>query len=205
MPSTDSGVPEKVDAMLSEQVVGMARNEWTASIGIDGRHAPEHALDEGLLNGWPGETSSWAPYHALHILGHLGTHRVAGHLLALLDVPNDWLSDRLPSVWAQMGPQVEPLLWEYVDDRVYDAEKRSVALKGLELISQLHPARRSGVIAGMARRLQLSSAKDAEMNGYVVFILNRMQATEAGETIRDAFEQDKVDRKTVTLDDVTWL
>ena len=76
---------------------------------------------------------------------------------------------------------------------------------GLELISQLHPARRSGVIAGMARRLQLSSAKDAEMNGYVVFILNRMQATEAGETIRDAFEQDKVDRKTVTLDDVTWL
>jgi hypothetical protein len=43
MPSTDSGVPEKVDAMLSEQVVGMARNEWTASIGIDGRHGPEHA------------------------------------------------------------------------------------------------------------------------------------------------------------------
>jgi hypothetical protein len=43
MSSTDSGVPEKVDAMLSEQVVGMARNEWTASIGIDGRHGPEHA------------------------------------------------------------------------------------------------------------------------------------------------------------------
>jgi hypothetical protein len=43
MPSTDSGVPEKVDAMLSEQVVGMARNEWTTSIGIDGRHGPEHA------------------------------------------------------------------------------------------------------------------------------------------------------------------
>ena len=43
------------------------------------------------------------------------------------------------------------------------------------------------------------------MNGYLVFILNRMQATEAGETILDAFEQDKVDRSTVTLDDVTWL
>jgi hypothetical protein len=46
MPSTDSGVPEKVDAMSSEQVVGMARNEWTASIGIDGRHGPEHAGDK---------------------------------------------------------------------------------------------------------------------------------------------------------------
>ena len=43
------------------------------------------------------------------------------------------------------------------------------------------------------------------MNGYVVFILDRMHATEAGETIRDAFEQEKVGRKTVTLEDVTWL
>jgi hypothetical protein len=33
------------------------------------------------------------------------------------------------------------------------------------------------VIAGMARCPQLSSVKDAEMNGYVVFILNRMQAS----------------------------
>jgi len=43
MPSTDSGDPEKVDAMLAEQVVGMTRNEWTASIGIDGRHDPDYA------------------------------------------------------------------------------------------------------------------------------------------------------------------
>jgi hypothetical protein len=29
------------------------------------------ALDEGLLDGWPGEPSSWAPYHALNVLGYL--------------------------------------------------------------------------------------------------------------------------------------
>jgi hypothetical protein len=29
--------------MPVERVVGMARNKWTASIGIDGRHGPEHA------------------------------------------------------------------------------------------------------------------------------------------------------------------
>jgi hypothetical protein len=29
--------------MLSEQVVDMARNGWTASIGIDGRHSPDYA------------------------------------------------------------------------------------------------------------------------------------------------------------------
>ena len=43
MPSTDSGDPEKVDAMPLEQVVGMTQNEWTASIGIDGRHGPDYA------------------------------------------------------------------------------------------------------------------------------------------------------------------
>ena len=64
---------------------------------------------------------------------------------------------------------------------------------------------RTGVIAALARRLQLSSAKDAEMNGYMVFILNRMQATEAGDAIVDAFEQGKVDTKIMTLEDVTCL
>ena len=43
MPSTDSGLPEKMDAMPPEQVVGIARNGWTASIGIDGRHGPDYA------------------------------------------------------------------------------------------------------------------------------------------------------------------
>jgi hypothetical protein len=54
---------------LSEQVVDMARNGWTASIGIDGRHGPDYAgpgghrpgpertqlislLEHDLLGGW---------------------------------------------------------------------------------------------------------------------------------------------------------
>jgi hypothetical protein len=41
---TDSGVPEKADAMPSEQVDGMARNGWTASTGFAGRHGLDYAL-----------------------------------------------------------------------------------------------------------------------------------------------------------------
>jgi hypothetical protein len=180
---------------------GKKGKEWRSAIP----DLVRMTLDKGLLNGWPGETSSWAPHHALHILGHLGAHQVAGQLLALLNRGNDWLSDRLPSIWAQMGPQVELLLWDYVNDQLNDAQKRSVALKGLELIAQLHPARRQDVSDGLTRRLQLSSAEDAEMNGYVVFVLNRMQATEAGDAIVDAFELGKVDTRIVTLEDVTFL
>jgi hypothetical protein len=51
MPSTESErcrppIPVclgKVVGMPSEQVVGMLRNEWTASIRIDGRHGPDYA------------------------------------------------------------------------------------------------------------------------------------------------------------------
>jgi hypothetical protein len=43
MSSTDSDEFGKVVDMPVERVVGMARNKWTASIGIDGRHGPEHA------------------------------------------------------------------------------------------------------------------------------------------------------------------
>jgi len=51
MPSTESErcrppipvCPGKVVGMPSEQVVGMLRNEWTASIRIDGRHGPDYA------------------------------------------------------------------------------------------------------------------------------------------------------------------
>jgi len=32
-----------MDAMRLEHVVGMARNGWTASIGIAGRHGPDYA------------------------------------------------------------------------------------------------------------------------------------------------------------------
>jgi len=43
MSSSDSDPVGKVVGMPSEQVVGMARNEWTASIGIGGRHEPDYA------------------------------------------------------------------------------------------------------------------------------------------------------------------
>ena len=62
MPSTDSGVPEKVDAMLSEQVVGMARNEWSASIRIDGRHGPEHAIWEMSRGGLETYRGNYSAY-----------------------------------------------------------------------------------------------------------------------------------------------
>jgi hypothetical protein len=48
MSSTDSDGLGKVVDMPLEQMVGMARNEWSASIGIDGWHGVEHAILDKL-------------------------------------------------------------------------------------------------------------------------------------------------------------
>jgi hypothetical protein len=57
MPSTDSDTPKKVDAIPSELVVGMARNRWTASIGINGRHGLDYALTEEVAPAHPWDGS----------------------------------------------------------------------------------------------------------------------------------------------------
>ena len=163
------------------------------------------ALDDGLLNGWPGEAASWAPYHALNVLGYLRAHEVAGQLFPLFERENDWLSDRLAVTWSQMGPQAEPPLWSYLDDAGHDSDARSVVMLGLFNIVQVHPNRRSGTVARLTDYLRHAAAEDDKANAYLVYILDRLEATEAAETIVQAFEQGKVDERIVNLESVKVL
>ena len=116
-------------------------------------------FDPGLLDGWPGEAQSWAPYHALHLLGSRGSHEVAGQLLPLLDQPNDWLSDRLPRVWVQMGPQAQPSLWKYLAFHSHSPEQRAVILEALRVMAEAHPTQRAEIIARLTRQLKEATRK----------------------------------------------
>jgi hypothetical protein len=162
-------------------------------------------FDEGLLEGWPGEAASWGSYHALHLLGHLQAHEYAEKLLALLGRENDWLSDRLAVVWAQMGPPAEPPLWAYLADYSHDPENRTIPLLGLKRVAELHPKRRLNIINGLADLLRRAPANEAKMNGYLVHVLDRLQAVEAKAAILEAFDQDKVDPKIMQPGDVQFL
>jgi hypothetical protein len=149
-------------------------------------------LDEGLLSGWPGEAASWAPYHALHLLGTLRAHEHAAHLIALAKRENDWLSDRLPAVWGQMGEQVEPALWNLLDDETLHPDPRGLAVAGMRVLAQTYPKRRAAIVAGLASRLSAPPPYNAIVNGYIVFVLDRLKAVEAREAIADAFKQGKI-------------
>jgi hypothetical protein len=162
-------------------------------------------LDEGLLSGWPAKDASWAPYHALHLLGHLQAHKYARRLLALMDRENDWLSDRLPVVWGLMGSQAAPPLWTYLENRTHDPDKRAIVLNGLAAIAQAQPQSWPDIVTALINWLQKAPAADATVNGYLVFILNRMKAIEAREAIATAFEQDRVDTRIMQWHDVTMF
>jgi hypothetical protein len=186
-----------------ERLLANAKNtaKWHPAIS----DLAQMVFDEGLLEGWPGEAASWASFHALHMLGQLKADDHAGHLLALLGRENDWLSDRLPVVWGQMGPSAESPLWAYLADRRHTPEKRSLALRGLSRIAEGHPQCQLEIVNRMANLLQHAPAEDATVNGYIVHVLHRMRAVEAREAISDAFEQDKVDPKIIQPYDVDFL
>jgi len=163
------------------------------------------ALDEGLLNGWPGKPASWAPYHALNILGHLRAHDVAGQLFPLFEQENDWLSDRLAVMWGLMGSAAESPLWEYLENSQHGPDQRSVVMLGLKNIAEADPQRRPDIVGRLGRLLRRASADDAEANAYLVHVLNRLEATEFAEIIVGAFKQGKVDERIITLEDVGIL
>jgi hypothetical protein len=154
-------------------------------------------FDDGLLDGWPGESASWAPFHALHLLGRLQAGEYAADLLALLNRENDWLSDQLPFVWGQMGAPAEAALRIYLDEPERAAVKRGLAMLGLKAIAEHYPKRRPDIIKTLINRLQTAPAAEATANGYLVYILNRMKAIEAKAAIDSAFAQKKVDRSII--------
>ncbi len=158
-------------------------------------------LDPGLLNGWPAENASWAPLHALEILGYPGA--AAGPaLFALLDCENDWLSDRLPKIWGRMGRGMEAILWAYLDDRQQPSPKREVSIAGLQAIADQYPVRRPPIVQGLIARLQAAPVDDQRINAYLVHTLDDMHAHEAHEAIMAAFEAGKVDTRIITPGDI---
>lgn len=175
--------------------------KWRSAIG----DLLRMVFDEGLLDGWPGDRSSWAPYHALHMLGHLRAYEFTDRLFPLMDRENDWLSDRLPLVWAAMGPRAEPPLWDYLGDTGRDPEKRGIVLLGLKGIAETHSERRTDVVDGLICLLQRAPVEDTTANAYVVHILWRLRAVEAREAISEAFELDKIDPSIVQPYDVDFL
>ena len=161
------------------------------------------ALDPGLLNGWPSEKSSWAPWHAIHALGNLEAWESAPALASLADLENDWLSDHLPHIWADMGVEVEPSLWMILENTSASTKQRGLAVQSLQMLAEENEPIEAKVVKGFEKILQNAKTFDSTLNAYILYYLKEMGALEEiRATIDSAFDQERVDENIFTLDDL---
>ena len=161
------------------------------------------ALDPGLLQGWPSDPASWAPWHAMHILGKLQAWESAPALAELADLKDDWMSDHLPHVWADMGLEVEPVLWMILEDRSASAKRRGLAAEGLLMLTDDDAVLYNKVVKGFEKILQNETTFDPTLNGYLISFLRSMEALDrVASAINEAFDQDRVDLDIITPEDL---
>jgi len=197
-----------LDGLLN---LGWQADEQTASAfarraSLQASHASDllrMVLDEGLRGGWPADAPTWAPLHALRLLGELCAYQTAEPLLSLMEDENDWLSDLLPVVWTAMGPKAAPPLWNYLEQRAAPPQWRGNVIIGLSRMGQKHKSYRREVIDRFIKLLEESPPGDVEANGYVVHALaSLLKARQAWPAIRRAYDANKLDDSIITLDDV---
>lgn len=161
------------------------------------------ALDPGLLNGWPSEKSSWAPWHAIHALGNLQAWESAPALAKLADLENDWLSDHLPHIWADMGMEVEPLLWMILENPAASVKQRGLTAQSLSMMAEDDDAMENKVVKGFEKILGNAKTFDSTVNAYLIHFLREMEAEQdVWDVIESAFDKDRVDLDIITLEDL---
>jgi hypothetical protein len=161
------------------------------------------ALDPGLLNGWRSDKSSWAPWHAIHALGNLEAWESAPALAELANLENDWLSDHLPHIWADMGREVEPSLWMILENTSASAKQRGLAAQSLQMLAEDSEPIKTKAIAGFEKILKNEKSFDPTLNAYLLYYFRELEAMdEIRETAETAFEQNRVDEGIFSLDDL---
>ncbi len=184
-------------------------NDWPA---WEKKHIPaltRMTLDPALLHGWPGDKASWAPWYSLHMLAELQAVESAYALGELADMENDWLTDHLAHVWADMGHEVEPVLMMILDDPKLSDKRRGLAAEALKMLSENEPALQQAVVEAF-ERLIANRATSATLNAYLIDFLTGLiedpaDSNELIATIETAFAESRVDTTLISLEDMPWM
>ena len=160
-------------------------------------------LDPGLLDGWPGEASSWAPWHALHLLGALESWQSIPAMATLSGRQDDWLSDLLPQVWETIGLAAEPVLWVLLEDRNAPTQWRGLAAEALILLAGDEPLLSGKVVQGFGLILERELPGDPTLNAYLINFTEELDESERiWSIIQAAFDEQRVDLDIITPEDL---
>ncbi len=164
------------------------------------------ATDQTLHDADQDSPDVWAPLHAIQILGEIGAAEAVEPLIPLLSrEDDDYLAEILPECFGRIGKPALAPLRAFLQDRSQGVWARGTAAHALKEIAERHPDLRSEAIAALVSRLdpaESQTADDETLNGLVISDLLDIKAAEALPAIRQAFDDDRVDRRIVRPDDV---
>lgn len=149
------------------------------------------------------DDTSWAPFHAVRLLGEMRAPAAVEPLRSIFQSEYDALEETTQAALGRIGePAFEPLR-ALLFDRSQDMIARSRAANGLKQIAQQHPQLRDAVIHTLLARLDPSESQapeDETLNGMIVSDLLDLEAHKdehVEATIRRAFDEERVDRRIV--------
>ena len=168
------------------------------SMGITEKDIPQ--LIEMLIDFELYETDSdnptvWASLHAWRALGQLKSKEAIPHLINLFEKyeNDDWLREEGPRVMGMIGEEsIEPLKL-YLFDKNKPETPRITAGHGLEKVGSLVSSKKEECINIFIDFLNQSDDKAPDLNGLVIGYLIDLNAQNAIEAIRSAFERNIVD------------
>ena len=172
--------------------------DYAAALGL----GPEHiaalirlACDAALHRGDPDGDEAWAPMHALRALGQLRAEESVAPILAFIREAGDdeVMADEVPVVLSLIGAAAIPSIAEFLSDLPTTASPAIRAMEGLKKIGQRHPACRDECVTILTRVLKQHSHVDRSINGFAIWNLIDLAASEAMDTIRQAFRRKSVD------------
>jgi hypothetical protein len=159
-------------------------------------------VDPGLLQEWPGLPAAWSPAYALRILELLRSSQAGINLAVLADSPDDWLSHRLPAVWAALGETYYQPLFAELQNTSYSLYRRMVLLAGTQEFYTLYPAQRAAISQGWLEILRSASAQHAEFNAHLAFMIDTFAIPQARPLIAKAIADGLIDEEIFSLDDL---
>lgn len=136
----------------------------------------------------------YAPIHAVRALGQLGDMAADSYLVELLDRhQDDDLVENAIAALTMLGPRVPGLLMDYFNQPLTHPDSRSRAVEAIYLFARRQPEQQGHCVQLLTEALAGYQEQSTLLNGFIVYYLVKLGATEAAEMISQAFAAGKVE------------
>jgi len=115
---------------------------------------------------------------------------------------DEWTTEELAWVFTEFGPPAIPAMVDLVQDHDADDEARGTAAAVLRGIAEEHPECRDEAVATLRSELERYRDHSPWLNSDLVHELVALRACDAGDLIRQAFEDGMVDERNGSWEDV---